>query len=265
MGLESLPPSILIASRFILSGSLMAGALLIAGVPFPKGRDLAITSVMGMLVLGVGTTCLTYAEQLIPSSLAALIITVSPLWLIGIEALLGGETITKGTLAGMTLAMCGAGLLVGPDVLRQGLSGNIVKGFLILQVGSIAWNLGSILQRKHQSKGNPLASAAVHQMAAGLLFLPAAMVEKIPPVWDAKGIGAVVYLALFGSIVGYSSYLVALRQLPVAVVSLYNYINPVVAAILGWMVYREPFGWREFAAMLVIFMGVAVVKRYGHR
>ncbi len=66
---------------------------------------------------------------------------------------------------------------------------------------------------------------------------------------------------IFGSIVGYSSYVVALERLPVAVVSIYNYVNPVVAVILGWLFYREPFGLREAAAMLVIFAGVAMVKR----
>jgi len=74
-----------------------------------------------------------------------------------------------------------------------------------------------------------------------------------------------VYLAIFGSIVGYTSYVIALNRLPVAIVSLYTYINPVVAAILGWMIYQEPFGRREVSAMAIIFLGVAIVKRFGHR
>src|SRR5262249_4338785 len=130
---------------------------------------------------------------------------------------------------------------------------------------SMAWNLGSLLQRRMHARSNALASAAIHQVAAGVAFLPLAMLETKQPNWDSKGIAAVIYLALFGSIVGYTSYVVALRHLPVAVVSLYNYINPVVAAVLGWLVYREPFGWRESTAMLIIFAGVAVVKRFGHR
>ena len=67
---------------------------------------------------------------------------------------------------------------------------------------------------------------------------------------------------IFGSIVGYSSYIYALSNLPVAIVSIYNYINPVVAVFLGWLFYREPFGLREAVAMAVIFVGVATVKRY---
>jgi len=78
---------------------------------------------------------------------------------------------------------------------------------------------------------------------------------------SARGVGAVAYLVVFGSIVGYSSYVYALEHLPVAVLSIYNYINPVVAVILGWLVYRESFGSRELIAMLIIFAGVAMVKR----
>lgn len=266
VGLESLPPLVLVASRFLLSGTVLLIGLALAKVPIPRGRDLWINVVLGLLVLGIGNTCLTYAEQYIPSSLAALIVTLSPIWLVTMESLLpGGEPVTRGTMIGLGVAICGAGVLVGPDVWRQGLSGNVVKGFLILQLGSLAWNSGSLWQRRLKGKAHPFASAAIHQLAAGLAFAPAALMETKPVVWDAKGIGAMLYLATFGSIVGYTSYIVALRSLPVAIVSLYNYINPVVAAILGWMVYREPFGRRELIAMLIIFTGVGIVKRYGHR
>ena len=77
------------------------------------------------------------------------------------------------------------------------------------------------------------------------------------------GVGALFYLVCFGSIVGYSAYAYALDRLPVAILSIYPYINAVVAVALGWLFYREPFGLREATAMAVIFAGVAVVKRYG--
>lgn len=80
--------------------------------------------------------------------------------------------------------------------------------------------------------------------------------------WDLKGIGAVLYLVVFGSIVGYSAYIYAMDKLPVALVSTYTYINPIVALFLGWLVYRERFGMAEAAGMFVIFLGVALVKRF---
>src|SRR5262249_45963740 len=153
---------------------------------------------------------------------------------------------------------------VGPDAFRQGLSGNVVKGFLLLQFGGISWGLGSILQRRFKEAVHPVTSASIQQVAAGAFFLPTLFLDPKPVHWTPSGIGSLFYLVVFGSIVGYTSYIVALQRLPISFVSLYTYVNPVVAAILGWIVYKEPFGLHEIIAMLVIFCGVAIVKRFGH-
>jgi drug/metabolite transporter (DMT)-like permease len=101
----------------------------------------------------------------------------------------------------------------------------------------------------------------VQQIATGFAFILPAILEPQDAVWNAQGLGAVVYLAIFGGIVGYGCYMVALSQLPLAIVSIYTYVNPVVAVFLGWLAYREPFGLREAAAMAVIFVGVWMVRR----
>jgi len=109
-------------------------------------------------------------------------------------------------------------------------------------------------------------SGAVQQLATGLVFLGPAFLTKTQPIqWTSRSIGAVIYLVTFGSVVGYSAYLYALDKLPVSVVSIYNYVNPVVAVFLGWLFYSERIGYREIVSMLVIFAGVALVKRYGRQ
>jgi drug/metabolite transporter (DMT)-like permease len=96
-----------------------------------------------------------------------------------------------------------------------------------------------------------------------LAFFPLVLIFHEHPVnWSTRGVCAILYLVLFGSIVGYSAYIYALDRLPVAIVSIYPYVNSVVAVTLGWLFYREPFGLREAAAMIIIFSGVALVKRY---
>jgi drug/metabolite transporter (DMT)-like permease len=80
-----------------------------------------------------------------------------------------------------------------------------------------------------------------------------------------RGVGALLYLVVFGSIVGYSAYAYALDRLPVAIVSIYPYVNAIVAVALGWVFYREKFGLREAIAMMIIFASVGVVKRYAKR
>src|SRR5437870_12432645 len=83
--------------------------------------------------------------------------------------------------------------------------------------------------------------------------------------WSLRGVLALCYLITFGSLVGYSAYVYAMDRLPVSIVSLYPYVNVVVAVSLGWLFYREPFGKRELLAMVIIFIGVGIVKRYSHK
>ena len=263
MALECFPPLLLVSVRFLISGSLLLAGSLAVRTHVPRGRELWRTALNGVLVLGIGNGCLTFSELWIPSGLAALFITVAPFWMVAIEtALPGGERLHSPTVVGMVVGLLGAALLVGPGVMEAGWGGNTVRGFLILQLGCAAWALGSIVQRRVQ-RAHPVVSGAVQQLAAGLAFLPwAILIPEHAVNWSARGLGAMLYLIVFGSIVGYSAYIYVLGKLPVPVVSIYNYVNPAVAVALGWLVYREPFGRRELAAMLIIFLGVALVKRF---
>ena len=134
------------------------------------------------------------------------------------------------------------------------------KGFAALQVGSVGWAAGSIYNRNRPRTAHSFVNGAVQQLGAGLAFLPFALAGSWPASWTARSAGAFFYLVIFGSILGFSAYVYALDHLPVAVATLYSYINPLVAAWLGWLFYREPFGAREATAMGVIFLGVGLVK-----
>lgn len=261
MSLESLPPLVVIAARFTLSGTLILLIASLTGARLPRGRELWLTAWNGVLVLGIGNGALTFAEEVIPSGLAALIITAAPFWMVGLDALRGGERLYGPTVGGMLVGFLGAALLVGPDSLRAGLNSSLVQGFLILQVGCACWCWGSLSQRKLPALVHPIVSGGVQQLAAGLTFaIPAFWFTRHPVTASGKSAAALLYLVLFGSIVGYSAFIYSMEHLPVAVVTIYNYVNPVVAVILGWLFYREPFGRREAGAMIVIFAGVALVK-----
>lgn len=240
---------------------MLAGAML-AGVKMPGRKEWMQTSLNGIVILGIGNGCLATAETFIPSGLAALMITIGPFWMLGLDAVLPPRTrLHLPTILGLAVGMAGAALLVGPGAVEGGLGSHLVKGFLVLQFGCFGWSLGSLLQRRQATEAHPIVSGAIQQLATGLAFIPIAWLVGGPIHLSGRGIGATAYLILFGSIVGYSSYVYALEHLSVAVLSIYNYINPVVAVILGWLVYREPFGSRELVAMIIIFAGVAMVKR----
>ena len=267
MALESFAPMVLLAARFLLSGGIMLVGAAISGARLPRGRELWLTAFYGILILGGGNGALVFAEEWIPSGLAALFITTSPFWMVGIERMLpGGERLHLPTIAGILIGFLGMLVLVGPEAVGHSANPSFVSGFLLLQLGCVFWTLGSLLQRRQPTAAHPVVNGAVQQLATGLFWLVPALLKPQTPVhWSMPGVLALIYLVTFGSIIGYSAYVYALEKLPVAVVSTYTYVNPIVAVILGWMVYREPFGVREMAAMALIFAGVGAVKYYSPR
>lgn len=264
MSLESFPPLVLVAVRYTISGSILLLFALSRGLYLPRGRELAAACFSGFLTLGIGNGGLVFAEVLIPSGIAGLIVTISPFWMVGAEALLpGGDRLHAPTIGGMAIGLLGAGLLFTPDAGPHAFDRNLLHGFLLLQLGMAGWSFGSIFQRRHAGKAHPVIAGGVQQLAAGLILAPFAFtIPQHPIAWSMRGVLALLYLVVFGSLVGYSAYSYALDRLPVAIVSVYSYVNAIVAVGLGWLFYREAFGVREMISMVIIFAGVAVVKRY---
>jgi len=230
VALEYFPPMLLMGGRFFYAGlaTLLAGALLRARMPSP--REFAVTAFNGIVTLGLGIGTLAFAEHWVPSGLA-------------------------GTL-----------LLVVPDALREGLGGAVFSSFLILQLGCAGFALGSILERQHKTTTHPIINAAVQELATGFVFLiPGLLMHHDPVKWSFRGVAAVSYLIVFGGIVGYSSFIYAMKHLPVALVSIYNYVNPVVAVLIGALLYGEKFSGLDIAAAVLVMVGVAVVKTFTGR
>ena len=264
MALETFPPQVLVAVRYTISGSVMLLFALTRGLQLPRGRELFHACCSGLLVLGIGNGALVFAEVIIPSGIAGLIITMSPFWMVAAEAMLpGGERLHGPTLGGMAVGLAGASLLFLPDLGAGTIDYNLLNGFLILQIGMAAWCFGSIYQRRKSGKAHPVIAGGIQQLAAGIILLPFALLLPHAPVhWSVRGVSALFYLVIFGSLVGYSAYVYAMDRLPVAIVSIYPYVNAIVAVALGWLFYRERFGLLEAVAMIVIFGSVAMVKRY---
>ena len=264
MSLETFPPLMLVCVRYILSGSILVLFALVKGLYLPRGRELAAACFSGLLVLGVGNGALVFSEVIIPSGIAGLIVTMSPFWMVGAEALLpGGERLHAPTIGAMLVGLAGASLLITPDLGPHAIDHNLLNGFLMLQIGMAGWSFGSIYQRRKAGKAHSIIAGGVQQLAAGLILLPFVLAIPQPAVhWKTRGILALLYLVCFGSIVGYSAYIYTMDRLPVAIVSVYPYVNSIVAVALGWLFYREHFGLREAVAMVIIFASVALVKRY---
>lgn len=268
IALETMGPAAIVCIRNLLSGVLLLGYARARGLPLPQGRELWLTAGFGILTIGIGNGSLAVAELWTPTGLASLFITTAPFLYAAVDAMLpGGERLHGPTILGLLVGFGGVLYLVAPSAIaavREGSfdsGGGIVLGFLLLQFSGICWALGSLLQRNRRLTTHPFVIAGTQQFATGIAFALPALLEPQPAAWDQNALWAVLYLSIFGGIVGYGCYMMALSRLPLAIVSIYTYVNPVVAVTLGWLFYREPFGVNEAMAMAVIFLGVWLVRR----
>jgi drug/metabolite transporter (DMT)-like permease len=218
---------------------------------------------IGVLMLGIGNGFVVVAEQWIPSGIAAVGVASAPFWMSGIAALAGIERLTRRTLAGFSVGFGGIVVLIWPDLFRGGAGGTrFIVGVILLQLACLGWSIGSWLSRKHTPHGGAIAGSGVQQLCGGLVTLAigSAIGEWNDVAFSVRSVGAEVYLILFGSLTAYSAYVYAMQHLPIATVSLYAYVNPVIAVVLGTMIAREPFSLRIVVAAAMVLAGMGVVR-----
>jgi len=229
----------------------------------PIGREWFNLGVVGLLLLGVGNGAVVWAEQWVPSGMAALLVATSPFWAAALGRFEGNaERVGVRGLLGMAVGFGGLAMLVGPQLFGAELNGKYILGVAIIQVGCFAWQAGSLYSKVRPVGVSPLMASAVQMLWAGvILTLAGTLIGEWGAMrFSARSAGALLYLVVFGSIVAYSAYMYAIQKLPLSLVSTYSYVNPLVALVLGWLVLSEPLGWREGGAALVILLGVALVK-----
>jgi drug/metabolite transporter (DMT)-like permease len=264
VGLETLPPMLFAGLRFLTAGVLLfTFVYFIRGMRLPKGREWLHQAVIGLMLLGVGNGMVVLAEQWVPSGPAALLVATSPFWVLGLERMFrDGERSSRRALFGLLLGFGGLVLLVAPNLFGAQLNGYYLLGALAIQFGCASWSAGSVYSKHHQSELSPFMAAAVQMLIAGvaLTLLGTTLGEWRVLHFSHRSLSAFAYLIVFGSIVAFGSYTYAMQKLPLSLVSMYSYINPVIAVLLGWAILSESLGWRVIVATTVILAGVALVK-----
>lgn len=264
IAVQSIPPLGLVAFRFVASGLAVMGLAALARAPKPAKKDILRSAFYGILALGLGNGALSYAELWIPSALVALIVTVTPFWMVGLEvAIPGGQKPAAATLLGLAIGLSGTVTLLGWGSSEPVVGTRLFQAFVLLQLGCASWALASVLQRRHAAHVHPLWGGAIQQLAAGLAFaIPAARLGQLNVTsWSQQSLAATAYLIVFGSIAGYTCYVYALQTLPVPLISIHSYVNPLIAVWLGWWLGGELVTVRQIVAAGIILTGVAVVKR----
>jgi drug/metabolite transporter (DMT)-like permease len=265
VALEAVPPALMGAFRWIIAGTILVAFVWTRGQALPKVSTWGGLALQGLLMIGFGNGFVNWAEQSVPSGLAAVVIATSPFFMAGVEALRSdGERITKRALVGLALGFTGILVLVWPDLRFDDTHGTrFILGLVALQVACLGWAIGSSYSKRHPHGESVIGATAVQMLFGGLILL---VVGTLSGEWrhvslGGRGAAALVYLTIVGSIGGFVSYVYALQYLPVSTVSVYAYINPLIAVVLGAALLGEPFGPRTVIAMAIVFVGVALVKQ----
>ncbi len=255
------------AMRWIVAGSLLVMVLAMRGERLPARREWPSLAILGILLLGFGNGAVVWAEQTVPSGLTAVLVATSPFWMVGFDAFMPeGESITPRRVIGLIVGFSGIVMLVWPELRFDGSGAGFLGGVIAAQIACVGWAVGSSYARKrgrgHASDENVLATAAFEMLFGGfaLLIASLALNETARLTFTPRTASALAYLIFVGAIGGFSAYAYALKHLPVATVSLYAYINPIIAVVLGTLVLSEPFNVRMLLAAAVVFVGIVLVR-----
>ncbi len=259
--IETIPPFLMAATRYLTAGTLLYGWSRLRGAPRPTLIQWRSALILGAFLLLMGNGCVVWAEQHVDSGLAALLISTEPLWIVILVWLRTGRKRPDWrVMAGLGLGFVGLMLLVRPG------SGSVnAAGAAALVLASLSWAWGSIYGQRAPLPASPLATTGMQMLSGGaLLFLTSAVTGEFsrfaPAAVTAKSLLSLGYLIVFGAIVAFTAYVWLLRVAPPVLVSTYAYVNPVVAVLLGWFFAGEPLTGKTLFAAAVILTGVALIS-----
>lgn len=264
---ETIPPFLSAGVRFLVSGLILLVWRRLAGDPMPTRRQWRSTAIVGIFLLLGGNGLVSFAEQYVPSGIAALVIGSIPLWLVMIEAMRpGGERPTLQVILGLAVGFSGIFLLVGPgSLIGSGQSFNPL-GIGTLLMAAFLWAVGSIYSRGADMPKSSLMATGAEMLTGSLALM---LVSGLTGEWSGFHIAEIstnswlglLYLITIGSLVGFVSYIWLLQNAPVSLVATYPYVNPLVAVMLGAWLADEVVNARILIAGAIIIGSVVLINQ----
>jgi len=264
---ETLPPFLLAGIRFLIAGSLMYLWEASRGTKTPEKIHWRNATIIGGLMLLGGNSLVVFAEQMVSSGIAAIIIATVPLWMTLFAWLWQGDTKPNSYVVfGLLLGFLGQILLVSNSFQSVSYNPSQTSGYLILTFASLFWAVGSLYSRKAQLPKSAIMSIAIQNLMGGLLCLIVGIslgelsqlhIEHV----STRSLLSLAYLIFFGSIIGFSAYIWVLKKAEPAIVSTYAYVNPVVAVLLGWIFANEQLNSTDAIAAFIILVSVLLITR----
>ena len=263
-GVHLLPAPILAGVRLSIGGSLMLSFCVMRGKRiWGSVAEMRRVFLLGILLLFTGNVGLVWAEFYLPSGLSALLVAIVPVYVAIIELLLpGGERLRNRGQFGLLLGFLGLAVLAWPSA-HTGLHGDRheILAIMVLLLGALSFASGSVLSRHSKLTLDPLVCAGWEMLTASVcdLVLASSLHQWSHAHWTRNSISAIAYLILFGSLIGFTSYIWLLQKVPVAKVATYAYVNPVVAVLLGAALLGERLLGNEWLGMFIILLAVFLV------
>ncbi len=269
VSIETIPPFLMAGVRFLVAGGILYSWARLKGATAPARIHWRSAAILGALLLLAGNGGVTWAEQTLPSSIAALLVAMVPLWIVLLDWLRpGGVRPTNQVAGGVALGFAGIVLLVAPWETTDA-SINLL-GAAVITAGSLMWAAGSLYGRDAARPSSLLLFTGM-QMLAGAAMLT--VLGTVTGEWarldvsaiSGRSLAALVYLIVAGAIVAYTAYVWLLKVAPAARVSTYAYVNPAVAIFIGWALGDEPLTPRTLLAAAIIIAAVVLITTFRAR
>lgn len=258
------PPFLFVVIRQLCSGMLLATlAFVFAGAKWPSRQNVKRQAIAGFLMITLGNGLVAYAEVLIPSGVAAIICSLMPMMVIVINLTVNREERpTLPIIIGVLVGLIGIVMIFGEHISEFSKLEYQVGIFLIF-AAVIAWAGGSVWLKKRNTEGNLFLNTALQMLFGGIWLIPFTLLfDDLTHVsWSMEAGLSLAYLIVFGSVIAYACFSYTLRTLPMTILSLYAYVNPVVAVILGWLVLNEKLNLMITLSIGVTIAGIYIVNR----
>jgi len=263
IGVLHFPAFLFVVLRQIISGTILATIMLTIGrVAWPSRDNIIRQAIAGFFMITMGNGFVAYAEILIPSGVAAIICSLMPVLVIVINLTVNREERpTVPIILGVLVGLVGIIMIFGQHI-DEFSKLEYQIGIMMIFMAIAAW-AGCSVWLKKKSEGNLFVNASLQMFFGGVWTIPFSLVFDDFSIlsWSPEAIYSLAYLIIFGSVIAYACYSYALRKLPMTILSLYAYVNPVVAVILGWLVLDEKLNALIVAAIGVTVAGIYIVNR----
>ena len=267
VAIDTIPPFLMGGLRFFIAGTMVYLWEWKKGAPHPQKSQWIGAAKVGGLLLVCSMGGLVWAEQFVPSGIAAIIFATVPLWMALISWMFqGGKRPKNLVIAGLTLGFCGVILLVKNSVTHIGNNPLEWTGYVVITLASVSWAWGSLYSRTARLPESPFMSVALQNLTGGACYI---MISFLSGEWNnfafynVSSVSAfsLFYLIIFGSLIGFGSYIWLLKVADSTIVSTYAYVNPVVAVFLGWTLAGEKLTLFDTVAVAIILCSVIIITK----